>query len=77
MPAMAIAGMTIQRLRMVFLITSSLIENPIYKGKLTRADTSRPAAKAARISRNPGCFETSRAFTVPDAKPRLRRRQIF
>src|SRR5271154_1940380 len=28
MPAMAIAGMTIQRLRMVFLITSSLIEEP-------------------------------------------------
>jgi hypothetical protein len=36
MPAMAIAGMTIERLRVVFLITSSLIENPIYKGKLTR-----------------------------------------
>src|SRR5271170_3303854 len=28
MPAMAIAGMTIQRLRMAFLITSSLIEEP-------------------------------------------------
>jgi hypothetical protein len=26
MPAMAIAGMTIERLRVVFLITSSLIE---------------------------------------------------
>ena len=28
MPAMAITGMTIQRLRVVFLITSSLIEEP-------------------------------------------------
>src|SRR5277367_6948256 len=28
MPAMAIAGMTIERLRVVFLITSSLIEEP-------------------------------------------------
>jgi hypothetical protein len=28
MPAMAIAGMTVQRLRVVFLITSSLIEEP-------------------------------------------------
>jgi hypothetical protein len=46
------------------------LKNPTYKGKLTRADTLRLAAKSAKISRNPGWFETSRAFSVPAVKPK-------